>query len=78
MKYTVCEISKDIQSNYPSLFTGLYKLETEYDIKIDRTVEPYSVTTPTRVPLPQMSSVKPELDRLHSLDVIMPVRKPTP
>jgi len=78
VKFTVCEISKDIQGTYPSLFTGLGKLETEYYIKIDRTVEPYSVTTPRRVPLPLISSVKAELDQFQSLDVMMPVQESTP
>ena len=78
VKLTVCEVSKDIQNSYPTLFTGLGKLGTEYDIKIDSTIEPYAISTPRRVPLPLMASVKEELERLESLDVIMPVQEPTP
>ena len=77
VQFTVGEIKDDIQSQYPSLFNGLGKLETEYDIKLNDAIPPYSVSTPRRIPLPLMSKVKEELERLQELDVITPVEEPT-
>jgi len=68
----------DIPNMYPSLFQGLGKLDSVYDIKLEVDAEPYAVFTPRCVPLPLQSKVKVELDRLQRLDVIIPVDEPTP
>ena len=68
---------EDLPNQYPSLFTGLGKMNMEYDIKLNQDITPYSVSTPRRIPLPLMDKVKKELDRLQKLDVIAPVDEPT-
>ena len=71
-------LKNDIPKQFPQLFQGLGKLDTVYDIQLDHTISPYAVSAPRRVPLPLMTKVKAELDRLKQLDVIVPVEDPTP
>ena len=79
VKFTVADVSSEseVEAEYPRLFTGLGKLSTEYDIKIDPNAKPFSFHVPRRIPLPHMSKVKKELERLCELDVIIPVSEPT-
>lgn len=62
---------------YPSLFNGLGKMLTPYDIKVKDDAEPYAVHSPRRVPHPILPKLKTELDRLQDLGVISPVTTPT-
>ena len=62
---------------FPSLFNGHGKLQGEYTIKIQEGATPYSLTTPRRVAIPLMKSVKAELERMETLGVISRVSKPT-
>ena len=62
---------------FPSLFNGLGKLQGEYTIKIQEGATPYSLTTPRRVAIPLMKSVKAELERMETLGVISRVNEPT-
>ena len=71
-------VTTKIVNQHQDLFKGLGKLETEYDIKLAPNVTPYSVYSPRRIPLPMMSKVKAELERLQDLGVITPVEDPTP
>ena len=66
-----------LQEDFPRLFSGLGKVKGEYHIKLMEGAQPYSVTTPRRIPLPLMPKVKEELKRLQNLGVIMPVDDPT-
>ena len=75
---SVNSIEADTTTLFPELFTGLGKLNTEYDIKLDPKVQPYAVYAPRRVSLPLRNKVKAELDRLQKLGVIIPVKEPTP
>ena len=45
----------------PSLFQGLGKLQGEYSIKLQEGAKPYALSTPRRVPIPLINSVKAEL-----------------
>ena len=67
----------DVGKEFPALFTGLGKLAEPYKIRLDESIQPYSVSHTRRVPLPLMPKVKLELDRLEMLGVIRPVSKPT-
>ena len=75
---SVNSIEADTTTLFPELFTGLGKLNTEYDVKLDPKVQPYAVYAPRRVSLPLRNKVKAELDRLQKLGVIIPVKEPTP
>ena len=65
------------EEQFPQLFTGLGKLEGEYEIKLREGAQPFALNTPRRVPVPLMESVKDELNRMEQLGVITPVEAPT-
>ena len=67
----------DIVKNFPKLFTGLGKLDTEYHIQLEEGAQPYAVHTARRIALPLVPKVKKELERLESLGVISKVEVPT-
>ena len=71
------QMDTEVKKAFPTLFAGLGKLSSEYDIKIVPNVKPYSVHAPRRIALTHMSKVKKELERLCELDVITPVSEPT-
>ena len=54
----------DIMQEFPKLFTGLGKLEGEYSIKLNDDTEPFALNAPHRVPVPLMTAVKEELERM--------------
>ena len=62
---------------FPKLFHGLGTMNRTYKIKLDNNAEPISVSTPRRVPLPLMDSVKSELKKLEDQGIIEPISKPT-
>ena len=62
---------------FPSLFQGLGKLQGEYSIKLKEGARPYALTTPRRVPIPLMKSVKAELERMEKQGVISKISEPT-
>ena len=62
---------------FPSLFHGLGKLKGQYSIKLKEGARPYALTTPRRVPIPLMKSVKAELERMESQGVISKISEPT-
>ena len=49
-----------------------------FSIKLQPDTTPICVNTPRRVPFPQRSALKAQLDKLHPQGVIVPVTKPTP
>ena len=76
----ICAINTDketIVSKFPKLFSGLGCLTKEYQIKLNKDVVPYALTTPKRVPLPLMQPVKKELERMEEEGVITKVEGPT-
>lgn len=60
------QLHSDHKQKFPSLFTGLGKLQGEYEIKLKEDTRPYAVTTPRRVVLPYLEKVKAELHRMES------------
>ena len=56
--------------HFPSLFHGLGMLKGQYSIKLKEGATPYALTTPRRVPIPLIKSVKVELERMESQGVI--------
>ena len=74
------EVSQDkgyVISEYPELFTGLGKIKGRYQIELEEGAKPYSVSTPRRVPIPLLSRVKEELQRMENLGVISKIDQPT-
>jgi len=69
--------AESVVQEFPSLFKGLSKIHQPCEIKLDENVRPYSVPTPHRVPLPLMSKVKSQLEKLESQGVIKQVVEPT-
>ena len=62
---------------FPSLFQGLGKLEGEYTIQLQDGAKPFALSTPRRVAIPLLKSVKQELQRMENLGVIARVEQPT-
>ena len=62
---------------FPKMFSGLGTMNTTYKIKLKENAEPFSVSSPRRVPLPLLDSVKTELKKLENQGIIEPISKPT-
>ena len=69
--------ASNIMQQYPTLFSGLGKLEGEYHISLKEDAKPFALTVPRKVPLPLLSETKKEIDRMLELGVIRPVQEPT-
>ena len=62
---------------FPQVFQGLGRIQGEYTIQLREGAVPFALTTPRRVAIPLMGSVKAELQRMESLGVISRVEAPT-
>ena len=62
---------------FPQLFSGLGKLETKYQIKLNPDIKPVCLYTPRKVPHPLLPKVKNEIDSMLRQGVISPVTVPT-
>ena len=62
---------------FPQLFSGLGKLETKYEIKLNPNVKPVCLYTPRKIPHPLLPKVKNEIDSMPRQGVISPVTLPT-
>ena len=71
------ESTVQIQETYPNLFKGLGKIPGEYRVKLRKDAVPYALTTPRRVPIPLLQTVKTELINMEKSGVIRKVEKPT-
>ena len=62
----ICGIQLDkdtVVSKFPKLFTGLGKLQGEYNIMLSDNAVPFAMTTPRCIPLPLMTPVKEQLKK---------------
>ena len=66
-----------IVDKFPELFTGLGKLKKPYMIELHPDAVPFSQCMARRIAVPQLQLVKPELDRIERLGVIVKVTQPT-
>ena len=71
------ESKETVQQMYPKLFSGLGKMEGEYNIVLEPGAQPFSLATPRHISLPLIPKVKEELDRMEQQGVISKVEKPT-
>lgn len=62
--------SLDIARQYPSIFNEMGEFKGEVSIKLSENVKPYVQTVPRPVPIPMMSKLKSEIDRLLRLNII--------
>lgn len=69
--------TQTLKETYPSLCSGLGRVQQPYTIKLKPDTTPYSLSTPRRVPIPLLGKVKEELERMEHLGVISRVDKPT-
>ena len=70
-------ISSEWQKKFPSVFQGLGTMPGEYNIKLKPDAKPFSINVSRRVPLPMLSKVTAELERMVGQDVIAPISEPT-
>ena len=76
----VCPVVKEegqYREEFPSLFSGLGKLNEEYKIQLNKDAQPFALSTPHRVAIPLMPKVQEELKRMEKLGVIEKVEDPT-
>ena len=62
---------------FPALFQGLGKLQGDYTIQLQVGARPFAQSTPRRVAIPLLKSVKKELQRMENLGVVAKVTEPT-
>lgn len=66
---------ESVKRQFPELFEGLGKLQEEFEISLKPDAKPFSLSTPRRIPLPLVSKVKQELERMENQDVISRVEQ---
>ena len=76
----VCTVANEegrYREEFPSLFSGLGKLNEEYKIQLNEEAHPFALSRPRRVAIPLMPKVQKELERMEKLGVIEKVEDPT-
>lgn len=69
---------EEMKQRFPSLFEGLGQVKDfEYKIKLKKNVEPVSIHTPRRVPLPLLETVRKELQDMVKKGVIEEINEAT-
>ena len=68
----------NLQQQFPRIFQGLGNLGQEYEIQLKPGAKPHSIYTPRRIPLPLLTKVQQELNRMEAMGVITKVDRPTP
>ena len=63
--------------SFPKLFEGLGRMHGEYSIQLKEGAVPFALTTPRRVAIPLMESVRAELQKMEMLGVISRIETPT-
>jgi len=71
------DFATGIQNQFPSLFTGLSTLQSEYEICLKPNVLPYCLGTVRNISLPIHNEVKEKLAEMEAQGVISKVQQPT-
>ena len=75
---TVNAVEAEVKEKFPNLFKGLGKLDCPvYVIKLEPDAKHYAISTPRRVPVPLLSTVKEQLSRMEQMEIISKVDEPT-
>lgn len=67
----------EIIERFPELFNKLGHIKGTYQIKLEDDAKPFSINTPRRVPIPLLSKVKNQLEKMETDGVISKVNEPT-
>ncbi|RVE73710.1 hypothetical protein OJAV_G00033850 [Oryzias javanicus] len=73
----ILDSTETVKREFPRLFSGLGKMEGEYNIVLKPDAQPFSLSTPRRISLPLLPKVKEELSRMEQQGVISKVDQPT-
>ena len=75
----VRSVEQDISpiQRFKELFKGLGKMDREFTIQLKEGAVPFTLTTPHKVAIPLMDSIKAELQRMEKLGVISWIEEPT-
>lgn len=73
----VSESSVKALQEFPKLLQGLGCVKMPYRIRLKREAVPFALSTPRRVPLPLMGTIKKEVEHMVAQGVIVPVDEPT-
>lgn len=68
----------NVQQQFPRIFQGLGNLGQEYEIQLKPGAKPHSIYTPRRIPLPLLTKVQQELNRMKAMGIITEIDRPTP
>ena len=71
--YAVQAQQEDFKAQYPTVFSGLGKLNEPYKIELEPGAVPYALSSPRQVPLPMREKVQAELKRMKDIGVISKV-----
>ena len=74
---TVNTENKSPVQRFPQLFQGLGRMQGEYTIQLKDGAVLFALTTPHRVAIPLMESVRAELENMEKLGVISRIETPT-
>ena len=69
VKANVCSLAKsrlDPYTEYKDRFEGLGEFNQQYKIELTEDTKPYALSTPRRIPIPQISLVEKELKSMES------------
>ncbi|KAI3373366.1 hypothetical protein L3Q82_006673 [Scortum barcoo] len=66
-----------VKQEFPKLFSGLGKMEGEYNIVLKPGAQPFSLSMSRRISLPLLPKIKEELNRMEQQGVISKVDEPT-
>ena len=73
----IAAVDLALKDKYPTLFQGLGKMTGDYQIELRDNAQPFALSTPRRVAIPLLKSVRQELDRMEKSGVITKVNQPT-
>ena len=73
----IAAVDLSLRDKYPSLFESLGKMTGDYYIELSDDAQLFALSTPRRVAIPLLKSVRLELDRMEKSGVITKVNQPT-
>lgn len=74
---TSSQMVNKIIEKYPSIFNEMGQFKGEVKIKLNKNVIPFVQSVPRPVPIPYLSKLKDEIERLQKLQIIEPMHEVT-
>ena len=75
--FEISNSNEKCTENFPNLFKGLGCMKGEYSLKLKDGTNPYSTSVSRRIPIPLLSKVKTELEKMVEHGVIESITEPT-